>query len=94
MSLQGSDSIKGIQCHGSTFAVQTAAHVYWKGSLAKQTVDDWTDLAATQASTEDTALYDPEKIVRINVQDGALQLYQSNGVVFVAGSAEDFAQNS
>ena len=51
--------------------VQTAAHVYWKGSLAKQTMNDWTDLNAT-LSAEDIALYDPQKIVKINVQGGAL----------------------
>lgn len=38
------------------------------------------------ASEDDKNLYNPEKIVKINVQDGALQLYQSDGTIFVAAS--------
>lgn len=65
---------------------QATTHVYWTGSLAGQTADEWTDLAEMAMSEGDKALYKPEKIVKINVQDDALQLYQSDQVIFIAGS--------
>ena len=47
--------------------LQTTTNVYWKGSLAGQTADDWTDLAEMTMSEGDKTLYKPEKIVKINI---------------------------
>lgn len=66
--------------------LQTTTNVYWNGSLAGQTANDWTDLETMSMFEGDKALYKPEKIVKINVQDDTLLLYQSDQVIFIAGS--------
>lgn len=60
-------TIIDIYCRGSTFVARTTTGVYWIGSLAGQTADEWTDLATMAMSEGDKALYKPEKIVKINV---------------------------
>ena len=52
--------------------LQTQKHVFWKGTLAGETSENWKNLIDLSASEEDKNRYDPEKIVKINVQDGSL----------------------